>query len=542
MGYNGAYLILISILVKKYKYYGAMNTMTLESKYRYKCIDRITKEKITGDCNNSNKYLYKILDAKTGKTTILDRNTVKKELSNGVIIDGLKLSSNNRLLFKPFIENGTRQKVDFSLAANSFYEAHKYDSIFTGCKTLRIRSCGYNTIERVAKKALMIGGLVHNYDKYKIVFFKSSDTLNMLAEQWVYSENQSHNYPWNMSKTFGGFASILKIREILLDGIEFTTNNISEAFVPMTTLDDSPAGFTSIKIINSDMSIIRNMDKLCKGNDVLQKFEILDTRLDNVCTMKGAFSHDPDFSNKLPYIEKLEINIPKPKKLIDIDYLFSGYSGNNQPDLEFLSDTKIKSANEMFSFCIQLRSIDLSDLDFSNCTNTHAMFECCDHLKTINFGNKKAFEIVTARRMFQNCSLLEHLDLSNVNISKCTIASSMFKECHNLKTIDFGDQTFRKLKTIKGMFENCKSLEELDLTVIKSPILMMSKEKYLDSPQCWDKGDNYRNESLRNRTKKALKGINRKVKLRIPKKLYSTIIEEDAVTEKLFKRLSVELV
>lgn len=519
-----------------------MHDMALENNYRYKCVDRIYKGNVTGDINNNDRYLYRILDAETGKTRILDRDTIKRELSTGTNIAGLKISSNNRLLFKPFIENGTRQRVDFSLAANSFCEAHNYGEAFLGCKTLRIKSCGYNRIESVAKKAVMLGGFVHNYGKSKIVFFKSGETLTMLAEQWVYSENQSSNHPWNMSKKFGDFASTLGVSEIIVDGVEFTTNNISGAFSAMPTLDDSPAGVTSIKIMNSDMSHIRNMDKLCEGNDMLQKLEILDTNLDNVSTMKGAFSHTPDLDDKLPYIEKLEINIPRPKNLTNIEHIFSGYSGNSQPDMKFLYGTQIKSANEMFSFCNNVRSLDLSGLDFSQCTNTHAMFGCCKRLKTINFGNKRTFEIITARNMFQGCYSLEHLDLSNVNISKCNIASLMFMDCINLKTINFGNQTFMKLKTIKGMFKNCKSLEELDLTMIKSPILMMPREKYLESPQCWDKGDNYKNESLRNRTDSVLKGINRKVKLRIPKRLYSTIITEDTTAEKKLNRMAIEIV
>ena len=77
---------------------------------------------------------------------------------------------------------------------------------------------------------------------------------------------------------------------------------------------------------------------------------------------------------------------------------------------------KLKNCSYMFSGCINMKSINLSSLDFSQTTNMSYMFTRCYYLEEIIF--------------------------ENINTEKVTDMSYIFNRCSNLKKIKFPSSFF----------------------------------------------------------------------------------------------------
>lgn len=400
---------------------------------RYKCISRVDKKTVTGKTDYKDRYFYRIFDKVSGKTLMFDGINIKKEISNGTKIEGLELTVDGRLMFKESkasktvmtpsgakesknirVGKNTSQCVDLSLAIIWLNNELSYNYGIRGAKTLRILNCGYGTIEKTIAKAKMIGGRVYDFNNQKIILMSNNNTVTLYAEKWAYSNKRESN--WS-DGTFGALAAILGVTDIEINGIEFVTNSLKSAF------SSYKSRLQNIKIMNSDMTYIRDMDNMCSGLQ-LNKLEILDTNLNNVVSMNGTFNTGPfkGVCSDAPMV----LDIPKVPNLVEARYLFGGYKRSCQPDMRFLDGAKIKDARNMFSL-----------------------------------------------------SSLSYLDLKDLDLTQCVNADSMFSECRNLEKVDFGTQKLTKLETANSMFSDCESLKYLDLMCIESPGLKRSNEDFL---------------------------------------------------------------
>ena len=389
---------------------------------RYKLVSRIDKKTLTGKTDYRDRFFYRILDSVSGKIATFDGVTIKKEMSNGTKIDGLELTADGRLMLKNItsaktvitpsatkvgkLNKNTSQCIDFSLATLSIGNALCGNSVFMGAKTLRIQNCGYGTIDNTTKKAKMLGGAVYEFNNQKIVVMRNSDTITMLAEKWVYS-NKHVEYEL-INGTFGTLAAALGVENIEINGIEFVTSSLESCFKSYR------GKLQNIKIINSDMTYIKNMNELCSGLK-LHKIEIIGTNLNNVTSMNMAF-HAGGYSGNLCE-EPMIIDIPKTPNLVEAEYMFGGYSRKCRPDMRFLEGTKLKSVRSMF-YCSSLEYIDLKLLDLSECTNMDSMFSGCKELKSVDFGDQKITKLETANSMFSGCESLEYLDIMCIDSPK----------------------------------------------------------------------------------------------------------------------------
>lgn len=91
----------------------------------------------------------------------------------------------------------------------------------------------------------------------------------------------------------------------------------------------------------------------------------------------------------------------------------------------------------LFQGCIKLKSVDLSNFDFSGFNDFYGMFLDCEKIETIKFGNIPS--VTNFGVAFQNCEILESIDLSTINLSGTTNMLNMFFNCRNLKYVNFGD-------------------------------------------------------------------------------------------------------
>ena len=139
-----------------------------------------------------------------------------------------------------------------------------------------------------------------------------------------------------------------------------------------------------------------------------------------------------------------------------------GYEGNNVNIRKMIIGCKCLN-NDMseyaghFSYCPNLRHVDLTKCDMSKVMTLYGMFRNCASLVSVNLSGLNIGKLGYApnysktppywyenqfkgtARMFYGCTLLESVDLSGWNISVKFDADYMFYGCPSLKTINLSN-------------------------------------------------------------------------------------------------------
>ena len=131
--------------------------------------------------------------------------------------------------------------------------------------------------------------------------------------------------------------------------------------------------------------------------------------------------------------------------------------------LEYTTNIKIVSAENMFYLCSNLESVNLNNIDTSECKNFESMFHSCTSLTSLDLSNFNTSQVVNMLYMFNNCTSLTSLDLFNFNTSKVTGMSYMFNGCTSLTSLDLSNFDTSKVESMSGMFQGCTSLTSLDI-------------------------------------------------------------------------------
>ena len=127
--------------------------------------------------------------------------------------------------------------------------------------------------------------------------------------------------------------------------------------------------------------------------------------------------------------------------------------------MQYLNTSEVTNMGYMFSGCIALTSLDLSNFNTANVTIMDCMFLGCSGLTSLDLGSFNTANVTRFYSMFYGCSGLTSLDLSNFNTAKVEIMDSMFRICSSLTTIYAGDGWNTAAVSIsKDMFSGCTSL------------------------------------------------------------------------------------
>ena len=129
--------------------------------------------------------------------------------------------------------------------------------------------------------------------------------------------------------------------------------------------------------------------------------------------------------------------------------------------------------SSFFSNCYSLESVNISGLDFSNCTNISNMFYACYSLKNIIWptGTIDTSKITTMVSLFYYCHSLSSVNLNFSDMSKVTTIANMFYNCNALKSVSINNWTLTKCTTMVDMFRYCYQLEEISWTGWSLPAL-----------------------------------------------------------------------
>ena len=98
--------------------------------------------------------------------------------------------------------------------------------------------------------------------------------------------------------------------------------------------------------------------------------------------------------------------------------------------------TNIIDLSGMFSECLNLATVDLSEFNTSCVTNMSYMFEGCSKLNTVDLSTFNTSIVIDMSHMFDGCKNLTSLYLSGFDTNNVTNMNSMFYGCHSLSSLD----------------------------------------------------------------------------------------------------------
>lgn len=148
--------------------------------------------------------------------------------------------------------------------------------------------------------------------------------------------------------------------------------------------------------------------------------------------------------------------------------MFEGCINLSSVDLTNLDTTGVSNFNSMFKNCKSLENLDVSRLNTTNALDMRYMFDGCTKLMSLDLSSFNTVNATNMYRMFAGCKNLTSLNLSGLKTGKAVNLSNIFLNCEKLKTLDVSGMNVSKAINLSGMFGGCKSLTSLDLTNFKT--------------------------------------------------------------------------
>ena len=114
----------------------------------------------------------------------------------------------------------------------------------------------------------------------------------------------------------------------------------------------------------------------------------------------------------------------------------------------------------MFSNCVALTSLDVTNFNTANVTGMTRMFLGCSSLTSLDVTNFNTAKVTDMSYMFSGCVVLTSLYLTNFNTEKVTNTNSMFDRCSSLTTI-YASSKFvtTQVSDSRSMFYKCINLK-----------------------------------------------------------------------------------
>ena len=132
--------------------------------------------------------------------------------------------------------------------------------------------------------------------------------------------------------------------------------------------------------------------------------------------------------------------------------------------IEYLNTTNVTDMSNMFYFCHDLKTLDVSNFDTQNVTDMSYMFYYCDDLKTLDVSNFDTKNVTDLSYMFDDCSGLTTLDVSNFDTQNVTNMNGMFWGCSGLTILNLASFDTQNVTDMNGMFGRCSKLTILNLS------------------------------------------------------------------------------
>lgn len=155
---------------------------------------------------------------------------------------------------------------------------------------------------------------------------------------------------------------------------------------------------------------------------------------------------------------------PGVKAGTNVNDMFNWCENMVSVDLTGLDTASATSIRGMFYYCKSLKSVSLLGRHTENATDMGSLFYGCENLEEINLSGVNTAKVQNMSGMFYGCSSLKTLNLSSFDTSNVTNMSVMFQGCESLTGLDLSNFKTGKLKNAQSMFDGCSSLKSLDLS------------------------------------------------------------------------------
>ena len=160
---------------------------------------------------------------------------------------------------------------------------------------------------------------------------------------------------------------------------------------------------------------------------------------------------------------KQRIDIVPKKLLEDMSYMFSECIYLTSLDLSNIITNKVTNMKNLLFNCSSLTSLNLSNFNTKKVKNMNSMFSGCSSLKKIDLSNFDTHNVEDMEYMFNKCSSLENIDLSNFNTKKVINMGYMFANCDKLISLDLSNFETNNVTNMKCIFKECRSLKYLNI-------------------------------------------------------------------------------
>ena len=173
-------------------------------------------------------------------------------------------------------------------------------------------------------------------------------------------------------------------------------------------------------------------------------------------------------STETTIIDLSNCTIPKNNPVVkSTGYLFGDSSYITE--IKLPNNLKVGSIASWFRGCSRLSSVDMSNLDLSECTDMNSTFYFCSSLTSVLVDNTLDTSKVTNMiNMLSNCTSLNSFDFllkfntSSVTNMKGLVDNTPISDTALASVIATWD--FSKVQSMEGMLKNCKNITTIDFT------------------------------------------------------------------------------
>ena len=201
----------------------------------------------------------------------------------------------------------------------------------------------------------------------------------------------------------------------------------------------------------------------------------------NVTTMRGTFHKcraletldlsNWDTSNVTSFywmfvdceaLKRLDVSTWNTSNVTEMSNMFGNCASIQTLDLTSFDNTKVGNLSYMFSSCDALQEIIFGDkFTCDSATNMNSMFSYCYQLRSVDVSKFKTTNVENMGNMFRSCAELATIDVSNFDTKNCKYMDCMFYDCQSATKLDVSGFNTSKLETINEMFYHCKSVDAL---------------------------------------------------------------------------------
>lgn len=135
-----------------------------------------------------------------------------------------------------------------------------------------------------------------------------------------------------------------------------------------------------------------------------------------------------------------------------------------QEGMDYLNSVKPDRLVSLFDGCNSLTSVDVTNMDVSECVNLRYIFDYCKALISLDLSTWDTSKVTFMESMFLGCTNLQIIDLSGWDTTSVTASDAMeymFSNCTNLQYLILGDadHIFNMIDSGCGSLNNtCKIL------------------------------------------------------------------------------------